>query len=44
MQECDQNWQKLSEDVLMGMKEWRQQHPKTTCAEIETALDERVGR
>lgn len=44
MQECDQNGQKVSEDVLVGMKAWREQHPKATCADIETALDERVGR
>ncbi|MGH2478250.1 MAG: YgiT-type zinc finger protein [Ktedonobacteraceae bacterium] len=44
MQEFDQNWQKLSEEVLVGMKEWRQQHPKATFTEIEEALDERLGR
>ena len=26
------------------MKEWRLQHPKATFQEIETALDERLGR
>lgn len=44
MQEFDQNWQKLSEEVLTGMKEWREQHPKATLNEIEEALDERLGR
>jgi hypothetical protein len=44
MQEFDQNWQKLSEEVLTGMKEWREQHPKATLSEIEEALDERLGR
>jgi hypothetical protein len=44
MQEFDQNWQKQSEEVLIGMKEWREQHPKATCTEIEKALDERLGR
>jgi hypothetical protein len=44
MQEFDQQWQKLSEEVLVGMKEWREQHPKATFAEIEAALDERLGR
>jgi YgiT-type zinc finger domain-containing protein len=44
MQEFDQNWQKLSEEVLIGMKEWRDQHPKATLSEIEEALDERLGR
>jgi hypothetical protein len=44
MQECDQTWQKLSEEVMSGMKEWREQHPKATLREIEAALDERVGQ
>jgi RNase P subunit RPR2 len=44
MEEFDQNWHKLSEEVLVGMKEWREQHPKATFAEIETALEERLGR
>jgi YgiT-type zinc finger domain-containing protein len=44
MQEFDQNWQKQSEEVLTGMKEWRDQHPKATLSEIEEALDERLGR
>jgi hypothetical protein len=44
MQEFDREWQKLSEEVLVGMKEWREQHPKATFTEIEAALDERLGR
>jgi YgiT-type zinc finger domain-containing protein len=44
MQEIDQNWQELSEEVLVGMKDWRVQHPKATFQEIEEALDERLGR
>lgn len=44
MQEFDQNWRKLGEDVLSGMKEWREQHPKATFREIEEAVDERLGR
>ncbi len=44
MQEFERKWQKLSEEVLTGMKEWRDQHPKATLNEIEEALDERLGR
>jgi hypothetical protein len=44
MQECDQQWHRRSEDVLVGMKEWRQQHPRATVTDIEAALDERVER
>jgi hypothetical protein len=32
------------EEVLVGMKDWRVQHPKATLQEIEEALDERLGR
>jgi hypothetical protein len=42
VQEFDQKWQKLSEEVLVGMKDWRMQHPKATFQEIEEALDERA--
>ena len=38
------HWPELSEEVVTGMKEWRLQHPKATLREIETALDERLGR
>jgi hypothetical protein len=40
----DQGWRELAEEILTGMKEWRLQHPKATWNEIETALDERLGR
>ena len=36
-------WQALAADAFVGMKEWRQQHPKATFAEIEQALDARLG-
>jgi YgiT-type zinc finger domain-containing protein len=44
VQDFDQKWHKLSEEVLVGMKDWRVQHPKATFQEIEEALDERLGR
>jgi YgiT-type zinc finger domain-containing protein len=34
----------LAEDVLSGMREWRQAHPKATLREIETTLDERLAK
>ncbi len=40
----DARWNQLAEEVLTGMKEWRVQHPKATLREIETALDERLGK
>jgi YgiT-type zinc finger domain-containing protein len=43
-EEFAKRWQELSEEVVMGMKEWRLQHPQATLREIEAALDERLGR
>jgi len=40
----DRKWEKLAEEVLSGMKEWRVQHPQATLSEMEAALDERLNR
>src|SRR5204862_315354 len=40
--ELEGRWQRLAEEVFVGIKEWRLQHPKATFAEIERALDERL--
>lgn len=40
----DAKWHELAEEVMIGMKEWRLQHPKATLREIERALDERLAR
>jgi hypothetical protein len=37
-------WQALAEEVIVGMQEWRLQHPKATLTEIEAALDERGAK
>lgn len=42
--ELDARWRELAEDVILGMKEWRLQHPKATLREIEAALDERWAK
>jgi len=42
--EIDEVWRQLSEEVLVGFREWRDQHPKATLTEIETALDERWAK
>ena len=34
-------WEQVAAEVLTGMREWRQQHPRATLSEIERALDER---
>ena len=42
-QDFETLWHKLSEEVMIGMREWRAQHPTATLSEIEDALDERLS-
>lgn len=42
--EQEGQWRELAEEVLVGIKEWRVQHPRATLSEIEVALDERWSR
>lgn len=37
-------WRVLSEEVIVGLKEWRVQHPQATLQEIEAAVDERLAQ
>jgi hypothetical protein len=37
-------WQRLADEVMTGMREWRGQHPAATLREIEQALHERLAR
>ena len=39
-----ENWRGLSEEVLVGMQEWRGQHPKASMVEIEQEIDQRLAR
>lgn len=39
----DRRWASLSQEVLLGIKEWRMQHPRATLKEIEVAIDERLA-
>lgn len=43
-EEMEARFRQLSEEVLIGMKEWRQAHPRATLREIETALDEKLAK
>ncbi len=36
-------WNTLSEEIISGMAEWRQQHPKATFREIEEEVDKRLS-
>ena len=40
----ERNWSLESETVIVGMKEWRERHPRATLAEIEAALDGLLGQ
>jgi hypothetical protein len=40
----DAEWREASEEVIVGMTEWRLQHPKASLRDIEAALDERLAR
>ena len=45
MQEAfDRRWNKLAQEVLSGMRDWRVQHPTATFTEIEEELDTRMAR
>ena len=37
------SWNGMSEEIISGMAEWRQQHPKATFREIEEEVDKRLS-
>lgn len=43
-EELERSWRELAEEVLLGVKEWRLQHPTASLAEIEAAIDERWAK
>ena len=44
IKQAEERWREMSEEVITGLREWREQHPKATLKEIETSLDERLAR
>jgi rubrerythrin len=40
----DQQGRALSEEIVLGMKEWRRQHPKATLREIEEEVSRQMSR
>jgi hypothetical protein len=38
------DWEALAAEVLVGIKDWRTQHPKATFTEIEEELDRELSR
>jgi YgiT-type zinc finger domain-containing protein len=41
--EMQKRWNGLSAEILSGVAEWRQQHPKATFREIEEEVDKRLA-
>lgn len=37
------NWNGMSEEILSGIAEWRQQHPRATFRELEEEVDRRLA-
>ena len=37
------SWNGMGEEIISGMAEWRQQHPKATFREIEEEVDKRLS-
>lgn len=37
------NWQKMSQEIMTGVAEWRMQHPRATFREIEAEIDRRLA-
>ena len=42
-EEMRKGWNGLSEEIISGMAEWREQHPKATFREIESEVDKRLA-
>jgi YgiT-type zinc finger domain-containing protein len=42
-EEMRKSWNGLSEEVVSGIAEWRQQNPKATFREIEAEVDKRLA-
>ena len=40
----EQSWHHLTEEIMTGMREWRNLHPKASLREIECELDARWAR
>ena len=42
--EGEAEWPEASEEIMVGLREWRLQHPQASWREIEAARDERLVR
>lgn len=44
LDELEQRWQPLNQEVNATMTEWRRKHPRATFQEIENSLDAQLAR
>jgi hypothetical protein len=42
--EYEQRWKELAQEVLLEMRQWREEHPEATLQEIEEEVDQRMAR
>jgi YgiT-type zinc finger domain-containing protein len=42
-EEMRKSWKGLSEEIISGIAEWREQHPRATFREIEVEVDKRLA-
>jgi len=40
---AEEEWKKMSEEVIAGTSAWRKNHPKATMREIEEEVDKRLS-
>ena len=38
-----EKWHGISEDMIIGMSDWREKHPRATMREIEIEIDKRLS-
>ena len=42
-EQMSQRWNGMSEEIMSGIAEWRQQHPQATFRELEEEVDRRLS-
>ena len=42
-EKLQEKWQGISEDLIVGMSEWRERHPRASMREIEEEIDKRLS-
>src|SRR5512145_2531478 len=42
-EQMSKSWNRMSEEIISGIAEWRQQHPQATFRELEEEVDQRLS-